>query len=91
MCIRDRDGDGYGDNRYGSNGDPFPNDHTQFRDIDSDGYGDNISGNNPDAFPADGTQWNDTDQDGYGDNEGGTKEMPVQKYLELQPLIGMAA
>jgi len=68
----DFDGDGYGDNASGNNGDAFPSDATQWSDIDGDGCGDNPNGTNPDAFPNDATQCTDTDGDGYGDNPNGT-------------------
>ncbi len=64
----DTDGDGYGDNLSGLNGDAFPNDSTQYFDADGDGYGDNPLGNFSDAFPQNLYQWLDTDGDGYGDN-----------------------
>ena len=38
---RDADGDGYGDNASGTNGDRFPNNANQWSDTDGDGYGDN--------------------------------------------------
>ena len=67
-CV-DTDGDGYSDQ-----GDPFPNDNTQWSNRDGDSQdcgGDNQSGNNPDIFPDDPTQCKDTDGDGYGDNGAG--------------------
>ena len=67
-CL-DSDGDGYSDQ-----GDPFPNDDTQWSNRDGDSLdcgGDNQSGNNPDIFPDDPTQCKDTDGDGYGDNAAG--------------------
>ena len=64
----DSDGDGYGDNLSGVNGDAFPYDSTQHMDSDGDGYGDNLLGNNSDAFPQNQEQWLDSDGDGYGDN-----------------------
>lgn len=67
-CL-DSDGDGYSDQ-----GDPFPNDDTQWSNRDGDSQdcgGDNQSGNNPDIFPDDATQCKDTDGDGYGDNAAG--------------------
>ena len=67
-CL-DSDGDGYSDQ-----GDPFPNDDTQWANRDGDSQdcgGDNQSGNNPDIFPDDPTQCKDTDGDGYGDNAAG--------------------
>ena len=47
----DSDGDGYGDNLSGVDGDAFPYDSTQHIDSDGDGYGDNPLGNSSDAFP----------------------------------------
>lgn len=67
-CL-DSDGDG-----YSNQGDPFPNDATQWANRDGDSLecgGDNQSGNNPDIFPDDPTQCRDTDGDGYGDNSAG--------------------
>ena len=67
-CL-DSDGDGYSDQ-----GDPFPNDNTQWENRDGDSLecgGDNQSGLNPDVFPDDPTQCKDTDGDGYGDNAAG--------------------
>ena len=67
-CL-DSDGDGYSDQ-----GDPFPNDDTQWSNRDGDSLdcgGDNQSGNNPDIFPDDPTQCKDIDGDGYGDNAAG--------------------
>ena len=67
-CI-DTDTDGYSDQ-----GDPFPNDATQWENRDGDSLdcgGDNQTGLNPDVFPDDPTQCKDTDGDGYGDNAAG--------------------
>ena len=67
-CI-DTDADGYSDQ-----GDPFPNDATQWENRDGDALdcgGDNQTGLNPDVFPDDPTQCKDTDGDGYGDNAAG--------------------
>ena len=67
-CL-DTDGDGYSDQ-----GDPFPNDSSQWENRDGDSLdcgGDNQSGLNPDVFPDDPTQCKDTDGDGYGDNAAG--------------------
>ena len=80
----DVDGDGFGDNANGSNGDACPNLHGSSMhdrrgcyDSDGDGY------SNPDDdwgllegadfFPADETQWGDYDGDGFGDNSSGNK------------------
>jgi hypothetical protein len=67
----DSDGDGYGDNLSGVDGDAFPYDSTQHIDSDGDGYGDNPVGNSSDTFPLNSEQWSDTDGDGYGDNSNG--------------------
>jgi hypothetical protein len=64
----DTDGDGYGDNKDGVNGDHFPNNPDQHEDSDGDGYGDNKDGVNGDHFPDNNEQWSDIDNDGYGDN-----------------------
>ena len=66
----DSDGDGFGDNKDGLNGDDCPTsagtsfiDQTGCVDLDGDGWS-----NANDQFPSDRTQWNDTDGDGFGDN-----------------------
>ncbi|MDC0056298.1 MSCRAMM family adhesin SdrC, partial [Deltaproteobacteria bacterium] len=74
-----RDGDVFGDNLTGTQGDACPDDYgnsTEDRfgcpDRDEDGYSDGdfiwtvFSG--ADAFPDDPTQWKDSDNDGVGDN-----------------------
>ena len=77
----DSDGDGYGDNLTGTNGDVCPNvagtstmDRIGCIDTDGDGYSDADASwqidSGADAFPADATQWSDFDEDGYGDNWG---------------------
>ena len=80
----DSDGDGYGDNPEGVDGDQCPQvsgnsivDRLGCLDTDSDGYSD-PTGNfaaSPsglaDAFIDDVTQWHDIDGDGYGDNSTG--------------------
>ena len=75
----DSDGDGYGDNASGTNGDVFPNDRTQWSDADGDGYGDNLDAPayNGDVCPnIPGTSYGffhgcpDSDQDGYPDHCG---------------------
>ncbi len=77
----DSDGDGYGDNLAGTNGDVCPNvagtstmDRIGCIDTDGDGYSDADAtwqiDSGADAFPADATQWSDFDEDGYGDNWG---------------------
>ena len=79
----DTDGDGFGDNPSGTNGDACP---TQFGsssvdrngcpDADNDGVSDPDASwtvlHGADAFPSDPTQSADTDGDGYGDNASGT-------------------
>ena len=67
----DSDGDGYGDNKDGTNGDQFPDNSEQHADSDGDGYGDNEFGEQGDLFPNNGEQWSDLDSDGYGDNSDG--------------------
>lgn len=67
----DADGDGYGDNVDGIDGDLFPNNPEQHQDTDGDGYGDNENGEQGDLFPDNSEQWADTDSDGYGDNSDG--------------------
>ena len=66
----DTDGDGFGDNTSGTNGDNCPNDEGYaFLDLigcpddDQDGWS-----NQGDAFPDRYTQYQDSDGDGYGDN-----------------------
>ena len=80
----DSDGDGFGDNPEGVDGDQCPQlsgnstiDRLGCLDTDADGYSD-PSGNfvaSPsglaDAFIDDATQWYDIDGDGYGDNSSG--------------------
>ena len=78
----DSDGDGYGDQLNGNNGDScltiFGNssiDRYGCVDSDGDGYSnphENWSVNQgADAFPYESTQWNDADDDGFGDNVNG--------------------
>lgn len=75
--TEDNDGDGYGDNPEGNEGDAFPDDPTQWSDADGDGYGDNPDGANADGFPNNADQYRDSDGDGYGDDEGeGQDEFP---------------
>ena len=69
----DTDGDGYGDNQLGFNGDNCPSvygesTHDVFGCLDSDGDG---WSETRDFFPSEASQWNDTDNDGFGDNESG--------------------
>ena len=66
----DSDGDGFGDNIAGTNGDSCPNEEgTAALDLigcpdnDLDGWS-----NSGDAFPEHRSQYQDTDNDGYGDN-----------------------
>ena len=80
----DTDGDGFGDELYGTEGDYCPtvigysiDDRFGCLDSDGDGYSDvdsnwslNLGG---DAFPLDSSQWVDSDSDGFGDNLGGNK------------------
>ena len=79
----DTDGDGFGDNPTGTNGDACPSqpgtstvDRNGCPDTDSDGVSDADASwttlNGADAFPSDPTQSADTDGDGYGDNASGT-------------------
>ena len=70
----DTDGDGYGDNPYGTNSDYCPSefgnstiDYIGCPDDDQDGYW-----NFKDAFPDEPTQWEDGDGDFVGDNPNGT-------------------
>ncbi|MBO58468.1 MAG: hypothetical protein CMA77_05685 [Euryarchaeota archaeon] len=69
----DSDGDGFGDNQSGTNGDSCPGfsgnstiDRSGCKDSDGDGYSD--AG---EPFPGDPTQWSDSDADGCGDNMAG--------------------
>ena len=66
----DSDGDGYGDNTSGTDGDSCPNeagnaafDLIGCPDNDQDGWS-----NSGDAFPEHRSQYQDSDADGYGDN-----------------------
>ena len=66
----DSDGDGFGDNSDGVNGDDCPtqegysfHDEIGCFDLDEDGWSYKVDFNDGDS-----TQWNDTDQDGFGDN-----------------------
>ena len=66
----DTDGDGFGDNSDGTNGDDCPtSEGTSFKDkfgcIDLDNDGWSYQNDFNDADP---TQWNDSDGDGFGDN-----------------------
>jgi len=70
----DTDGDGYGDELSGFQGDDCPTEEG-YSNIGTfgcpDGDNDGVS-QGGDAFPDDDTQWNDTDGDGYGDNPNGS-------------------
>ncbi len=74
----DTDGDGYGDNPSGTNGDQCPlvsgtstNDRLGCVDTDGDGYSDPdvvwTTDDGADAYPNDPTRWGDSDNDGYDD------------------------
>ena len=70
----DTDGDGFGDELNGFQGDACPDDYgssaeDRFGCIDSDGDGWSDEG---DDLPAEPTQWKDRDGDGFGDNLNGT-------------------
>ncbi len=77
----DTDGDGYGDNITGTNGDQCPwqngnssKDRRGCIDSDGDGYSNPESvwttDDGADRFTSEKTQWADSDGDGYGDNWG---------------------
>ena len=70
----DSDGDGYGDELSGFQGDDCPTEEG-YSNIGTfgcpDGDNDGVS-QDGDAFPGDDTQWEDQDGDGYGDNPNGT-------------------
>lgn len=82
---QDSDGDGFGDNISGTDGDYCPAlfgnstfDRRGCLDSDGDGYSDPTLSwtvfDGADAFLTDSSQWKDSDKDGYGDNssaEGG--------------------
>lgn len=69
----DQDGDGFGDNSSGTNGDDCPAEYgTSFEDYlgcadDGDGWRDEFE---PVNLRNDATQWQDSDFDGFGDNWG---------------------
>ena len=80
------DGDGFGDNSEGHEGDACPNERGQSffdrlgcRDSDGDGWSDPSQNwlaspwGQADAFPTDRLQWQDTDEDGFGDVPMGAK------------------
>ena len=70
----DSDGDGYGDNSSGTEGDAFPNNPGQWSDVDGDGFGDNVRSGGWDDCPY---RWGnstqnllgcpDADGDGFSD------------------------
>ena len=75
---RDLDGDGFGDEPDGHEGDACPDvrgtsllDRLGCRDTDADGWSDPTEDwgvtDGADAFPIDWMQWKDSDGDGYGD------------------------
>ena len=64
----DTDGDGHGDNKYGTEGDWFPNDPDRWADTDRDGVADE-----DDAFVNDATQSSDRDGDLWGDDPLGNR------------------
>ncbi len=70
----DSDGDGYGDELSGFQGDDCPTEEG-YSNVGTfgcpDGDNDGVS-QDGDAFPGDDTQWEDQDGDGYGDNPNGT-------------------
>ncbi len=77
----DNDGDGYGDNSSGVNGDDCPwtagtstIDRSGCTDTDGDGYSNPTDQwsieDGADEYPYEGTQWRDSDGDKYGDNWG---------------------
>ena len=70
----DSDGDGYGDELSGFQGDDCPTEEG-YSNIGTfgcpDGDNDGVS-QDGDAFPGDDTQWQDQDGDGYGDNPNGS-------------------
>ena len=73
--FADVDGDGFGDNSSGFEGDACPNvagnstlDYYGCLDNDGDGYS-----YLTDSFRTDPTQWNDTDGDGFGDRLNGNR------------------
>ena len=73
----DTDGDGYGDNLDGFEGDACPTEAgTSLRslanNVDRFGCPDDGDGFVDEPFPEDATQWLDADQDGFGDNATGT-------------------
>jgi len=74
----DSDGDGYGDNPAGTNGDACPlvagnstSDRSGCTDSDGDGYSDPdvlwTTDDGADAYPLDPTRWGDNDGDGFDD------------------------
>ena len=97
----DFDGDGFGDNPTGTNGDACPTQlgtSTVDRNGCPDGDGDGVSDadaewtvlDGADAFPSDSTQSADTDGDGFGDNASGTNpdDCPTQYGFSTVDRIG---
>lgn len=77
---RDTDGDGFGDDRNGNQGDACPDvrgtsllDRLGCRDTDGDGWSDPTGSwqahpfGTADSFPTESLQWRDSDGDGFGD------------------------
>jgi len=86
----DSDGDGYGDNSSGVDGDACPNysgtsiwDRAGCLDQDSDGYSDPdndwLPSQGADAWATEPSQWSDFDGDGYYDNYGDSSWIPDRK------------
>lgn len=70
----DADGDGFGDNVSGADGDAFPNNPGQWSDVDGDGFGDNPTSSGwDDCINQEGTSFQnlngcpDADGDGFSD------------------------
>ena len=90
--TNDTDGDGFGDNATGTNGDECSleagNSSWPLRGCPDDD-GDGVA-NGWDAFPSDPTQTNDTDGDRFGDNATGTNgdDCPLQAGNSSWPLRG---
>ena len=84
----DTDGDGYGDNPSGTQGDACPTEAgTSLRslanNLDHFGCPDDGDGFVDEPFPEDPTQWLDEDQDGLGDNATGTNLTFVPTRLQV--------
>ena len=80
----DTDGDGHGDNKYGTEGDWFPNDPDRWADTDRDGVADE-----DDAFVNDATQSSDRDGDLWGDDPLGNRadEFPDDPLNGKTPMV----